>query len=130
MSYCLNPDCPKPQNPAANKFCQYCGTKLLLREHYRAVKLIGQGGFGRTFLAVDQDKPGQPCCVIKQFYPQSQGTNIVQKAAMLFAQEAVRLDELGKHPQIPALLAHLASPPECRRTSITLWALIILASRI
>jgi len=107
MSYCLNPDCPKPQNPAANKFCQYCGTKLLLQEHYRAVKLIGQGGFGRTFLAVDRDKPGQPPCVIKQFYPQSQGTNSIQKAAMLFAGEAMRLDELGKHPQIPALLAHL-----------------------
>lgn len=107
MTSCLNPDCPKPQNPAANKFCQYCGTKLLLRDRYRAIKLIGQGGFGRTFLAVDQDKPGQPPCVIKQFYPQSQGTNSVQKAAMLFAGEAVRLDELGKHPQVPALLAHL-----------------------
>lgn len=107
MIHCLNPDCPKPQNPAANKFCQYCGTKLLLSDHYRALKPIGQGGFGRTFLGADLHKPGQPPCVIKQFHPQSQGTNSVQKAAMLFAQEAVRLNELGKHPQIPALLAHL-----------------------
>lgn len=107
MTYCLNPDCPKPQNPAANKFCQYCGTKLLLSDHYRALKPIGQGGFGRTFLAVDHHKTGQPRCVIKQFYPQSQGTNSLQKATMLFTQEAMRLDELGKHPQIPALLAHL-----------------------
>jgi len=32
----------------------------------------------------------------------------VQKAAELFTQEAVRLDELGKHPQIPELLAYFS----------------------
>ena len=106
MPYCLNPDCQKPENPPGNKFCQTCGAKLLLREHYRAIALIGQGGFGRTFLAIDEDKPSKPRCVIKQFYPQSQGTNSAQKAAELFAREAVRLDELGQHSQIPELLAN------------------------
>ena len=106
MPYCLNPDCQKPENPSGNKFCQTCGTKLLLREHYRAITLIGCGGFGRTFLAIDEDKPSKPRCVIKQFYPQSQGTNNAQKAAELFAKEALRLDELGQHSQIPQLLAH------------------------
>ncbi|MBH8576860.1 serine/threonine protein kinase [Nostocaceae cyanobacterium CENA369] len=106
MSYCLNPRCPKPENPGDVKFCLSCGSKLLLKERYRAIKPIGQGGFGRTFLAVDEDKPSKPRCVIKQFYPQAQGTNTVQKAVELFNQEAVRLDELGKHPQIPELLAY------------------------
>lgn len=107
MSYCLNPNCPKPQqNLSLARFCQSCGSKLLLRERYRAIKPIGQGGFGRTFLAVDEDKPSKPCCVIKQFFPQNQRTNNALKAAELFRQEAVRLDELGKHPQIPELLAH------------------------
>ncbi|HLO87757.1 MAG TPA: protein kinase [Nostocaceae cyanobacterium] len=106
MSYCLNPRCPKPENPADVKFCVTCGTKLLLKERYRAIKPIGQGGFGRTFVAVDEDKPSKPRCVIKQFYPQAQGTNTVQKAVELFNQEAVRLDELGNHPQIPELLAY------------------------
>jgi hypothetical protein len=32
----------------------------------------------------------------------------VHKAAELFTQEAVRLDELGKHPQIPELLAYFS----------------------
>ena len=73
---------------------------------YRAIKPIGQGGFGRTFLAVDEDKPSKPRCVIKQFFPQAQGTNNSQKAAELFEEEAVRLDDLGKHPQIPELLAN------------------------
>jgi len=106
MSYCLNPACPNPQNPTGTKFCLSCGAKLLLKERYRSIKPIGQGGFGRTFLALDEDKPSKPRCVIKQFYPQAQGTSTVQKAVELFNQEAVRLDELGKHPQIPELLAH------------------------
>ncbi len=106
MSYCLNPRCPKSENPNDVKFCLSCGSKLLLKERYRAIKPIGQGGFGRTFLAVDEDKPSKPRCVIKQFYPQAQGTNTVQKAVELFNQEAVQLDELGSHPQIPELLAY------------------------
>lgn len=107
MSYCLNPNCQKPQwNSTLTKFCLSCGSRLLLRERYRAIQLIGQGGFGRTFLSVDEDKPSKPRCVIKQFFPQSLGTNHTEKAVELFHQEAVRLDELGKHPQIPDLLAH------------------------
>ncbi|MBD2771610.1 serine/threonine-protein kinase [Iningainema tapete] len=106
MSYCLNPNCPKPHNTNDGKFCLTCGSKLLLKERYRAIKPIGQGGFGRTFLAVDEDKPSKPRCVIKQFYPRIQGNSPMQKAEELFTQEAMRLDELGKHPQIPELLAY------------------------
>lgn len=106
MSYCLNPACQNPQNADRTLFCLNCGTKLLLRERYRAIKPLGRGGFGRTFLAVDEDKPSKPRCAIKQFFPLSQGTSSSEKAAELFNREAVRLDELGKHPQIPELLAH------------------------
>lgn len=108
MSYCLNSRCPSPHNPTGTNFCRTCGSKLLLKERYRTIKPLGQGGFGKTFLAVDEDKPSQPYCVIKQFFPQAQGTNTVQKAAELFTQEAVRLDELGKHSQIPELLAYFS----------------------
>ena len=41
MSYCLNPNCQKPQNINGMKFCQTCGAKLLLRERYRGLKIIG-----------------------------------------------------------------------------------------
>ncbi|HBB30947.1 MAG TPA: protein kinase [Cyanobacteria bacterium UBA9273] len=104
MSYCLNPNCPKPYNPQTNRFCQNCGTKLLLEERYRAVKPIGQGGFGRTLLGLDEYQPSKPRCAIKQFYPQR--LNNPLKAAKLFHQEALRLEQLGKHPQIPQLLGH------------------------
>jgi WD40 repeat protein len=107
MSYCLNPNCPSAaSNPIGAKVCQSCGSKLLLLERYRALELIGQGGFGRTFLAVDEHQPAKARCVIKQFFPQAQGITNTQKAAELFEQEAMRLEMLGKHPQIPQFLGH------------------------
>ncbi|WP_225938605.1 serine/threonine-protein kinase [Kovacikia minuta] len=106
MSYCLNPDCQKPQNPDRLERCRNCGAKLLLKERYRPIQPIGQGGFGRTFLAIDEDKPSKPRCVVKQFLPAAHGARHLKKAADLFEQEALRLEELGSHPQIPALLAH------------------------
>ena len=106
MSYCLNPSCLNPQNTNSEKFCLSCGNKLLLKQRYRAMKPIGQGGFSRTFLARDEDKPSLPLCVIKQFYPQAQGTGTLAKAIELFNHEAMRLEELGKHRQIPELLAY------------------------
>lgn len=111
MSYCLNPECRKPYNPSGTRFCQSCGTKLLLGDRYRALQPIGQGGFGKTFLAVDEYKPSRPQCVIKQFFPLVGGAN-AEKAAELFRREAARLDELGKHPQIPELLAHFVGRPD------------------
>jgi formylglycine-generating enzyme required for sulfatase activity len=108
MSQCLNPNCLNP-NPLNHNFCQKCGSTLLLTNRYRALKIIGQGGFGRTFLAVDEFKPSKPFCVIKQFLPQDQGTNTLNKASELFEEEAKRLDELGKHPQIPELMAYFIS---------------------
>src|SRR5918997_409224 len=104
--YCLNPDCKHPENRSDALACQSCGSKLLLQERYRAIRPIGQGGFGRTFLAVDESQQSQARCVIKQFFPQHQGTNSVQKATELFRQEATRLEVLGKHRQIPELLAY------------------------
>ncbi|MBV6626977.1 MAG: serine/threonine protein kinase [Rivularia sp. (in: Bacteria)] len=107
MSYCLNPHCQQPQNLKNSLVCSTCQTQLLLKQRYRAIKPIGQGGFGRTLLAVDESKPLKPPCVIKQFLVQAQGTDNNQKAAELFEQEALRLDELGKHHQIPNLLDYL-----------------------
>ncbi|MEG3971358.1 serine/threonine-protein kinase [Microcoleus sp. T2B6] len=112
MCYCLNPTCQNPQNPGDAELCQSCGSKLLLTidaetpsaSRYRTIKPIGQGGFGRTFLAVDETKPlifSQ--CVIKQFLQQN---TAAEKAAQLFHQEAAQLETLGKHPQIPELIAH------------------------
>jgi serine/threonine protein kinase len=106
MTYCLNPDCQKPRNPDSAKTCRNCGATLWLKDRYRAIAAIGQGGFGRTFLAVDEDKPSKPRCVIKQFLPVAQNPRNLKKAADLFKKEAIRLEELGHHPQIPELFAY------------------------
>ncbi len=108
MSYCLNPQCQKPQNSKNTHKCSACGTQLLLKKRYRAIEAIGQGNFGRTLLAIDESKPEKFFCVIKQFLPQAQGTNNLEKAAELFEQEALRLKKLGRHNQIPDLFDYLA----------------------
>ncbi|MEQ9000966.1 MAG: serine/threonine-protein kinase [Coleofasciculus sp. B1-GNL1-01] len=104
MSYCINPNCPNPENSTTQNVCQTCGAQLILAERYRPLRLLGAGGLGRTLLAEDKSQPSTPYCAIKQFYPQ--GQNSSPKAAQLFHQEAERLQELGNHPQIPAFLAY------------------------
>ncbi|MEC4982808.1 MAG: serine/threonine-protein kinase [Oscillatoria sp. PMC 1068.18] len=106
MPYCLNPLCHQPENRDLIEFCHSCGTSLLLKNRYLALHPFGQGGFGKIFLGTDQHLPSQPYCLIKQLYFQSPDPNIAPKIVQLFQQEALRLDELGKHPQIPTLLAH------------------------
>ncbi|WP_026734408.1 serine/threonine-protein kinase [Fischerella sp. PCC 9605] len=107
MIYCLNPSCENPLNPDRIDFCQSCGTKLiaLLRNRYRIIQPLGGGGFGRTFLAEDEDKLKEHC-VVKQLAPQVKGTSALNKATELFQEEARRLQQLGEHPQIPTLYAY------------------------
>lgn len=106
MAYCLNPVCPQPQNRADVRFCQSCGSSLILANRYKSESLLGKGGFGRTLLAsvvssdeADDSETAGDRCVIKQIYRVPAGTNAAFKA------EAKRLEQLGKHPQIPRLLA-------------------------
>ncbi len=70
---------------------------LLLQERYRLLKPIGKGGFCKTYLAVDEGEfPPIPCVVQELLLEDETFKN--------FQQKAHKLEELGKHPQIPALL--------------------------
>jgi formylglycine-generating enzyme required for sulfatase activity len=107
MNYCLNPNCQAPaNNPVHTSFCLSCGSRVLLKDRYRAQKLLGQGGFGKTFKALDEHQPSQPLCVIKQFEFGSNNPQIRETALKLFYDEARHLESLGKHHNIPELLAY------------------------
>ncbi len=109
MQICQNPNCSNPFNPKTSKFCQSCQESNfgeMLRNRYRVLRLLGEGGFSRTYAAEDVDRLNAPC-VIKQFFPQVQGTGQRAKAAEFFKEEAFRLYDLGEnHSQIPRLLAY------------------------
>ncbi|MEM9089060.1 MAG: protein kinase [Cyanobacteria bacterium P01_F01_bin.53] len=104
MIYCLNPDCPNPHNPDGNVHCQNCGVPIALRNRFKALRPIGQGGFGTTYLAEDLDNRRKQC-VVKRLTYRGSSTQATEKAQHLFEQEAERLDQLT-HPQIPRLLAY------------------------
>ena len=72
---------------------------LILDKRYKIVRMLGQGGFGRVYLAENLNRFHE-YCVLKEFAPQVKGTAVLQKAAELFQREAGVLYQLH-HPQIP-----------------------------
>jgi serine/threonine protein kinase, bacterial len=100
------------ENPTGSRFCLHCGEKLddkinitgiqpgqTLGHRYLIVRQLGQGGFGRTYLAEDNNRFNE-LCVLKEFSPQVQTPYVLQKAEELFQREATVLYKL-QHPQIP-----------------------------
>ncbi|MEO1445328.1 MAG: serine/threonine-protein kinase [Cyanobacteria bacterium J06635_11] len=75
----------------------------LLQNHYRIVQLLGQGGFGRTYLAEDQGRFNERCA-IKEFVPIKGEDKFSDKATQLFQREASVLYQID-HPQIPKFRA-------------------------
>lgn len=117
--YCTRPACPRPQNhypdlddsatlkTVQQKFCTACGMPLILAGRYLPLRLLGQGGFGAAFLALDRYTPTMRQCVVKQFQPSGDlSPTQLQIAQNLFEREAEALEQLGNgHPLIPDLYA-------------------------
>jgi CHASE2 domain-containing sensor protein/tRNA A-37 threonylcarbamoyl transferase component Bud32 len=78
----------------------------ILGGRYQVLSQLGEGGFGRTFLAADQHLPDHPICVIKQLVPSRKDERFLAIARRLFQREAKALAQLGQHPRIPRLLAY------------------------
>jgi serine/threonine protein kinase len=77
--------------------------QTLLGNRYLVQRVLGQGGFGRTYLAVDRHRFDE-LCVVKEFLPQNTEDIDHQKSRDLFEREAKILHEID-HPQIPKFLA-------------------------
>lgn len=76
----------------------------IINRRYTIQCVLGRGGFGRTYLAMDDCRFGE-LCVLKEFVPSSQGDSVVaQKLHELFQREATVLHKLN-HPQIPKFFA-------------------------
>ncbi len=84
----------------------------LLDRRYEVTQVLGSGGFGRTYLAQDTRRPGNPTCVVKQLKPLSTDPSFLETARRLFNSEAETLEKLGHHDQIPRLLAYFEEDQE------------------
>ncbi len=117
---CTRPYCNHPVNhfqelknksllqTVQQKYCISCGMPLILAGRYLPLELLGKGGFGAAYLAIDRYSPTLRKCVVKQFQPEGNlGEEELKIALELFEREALVLDNLGnKHPQIPDLFAY------------------------
>ena len=75
----------------------------LVDNRYRIQRILGTGGFGRTYLVSDRRRFDE-FCVLKEFLPSTTSQTLIQRARELFQREAKVLYELD-HPQIPKFLA-------------------------
>ncbi len=106
MLYCCNPLCPDPFNFNDVSTCISCGHQSLtpiFHHRYKIIKILGEGGFGKTYQAEDVEQMNHPCVIKQLTFAKPQA---LQKATALFEQEAKTLYELGKHLQIPSFLAY------------------------
>ena len=79
---------------------------------YQVLEMLGLGGFGKTYISADLQRPGTPKCVLKHLHFSSQDEEMLKQARRMFAQEATALERLGKHEQIPQLLAYFEEAGE------------------
>jgi eukaryotic-like serine/threonine-protein kinase len=85
----------------------------LLRNRYRIECRLSAGGFGETYIAIDEDYPDKRQVVVKHLKPQSTNPAVLEFARRLFANEAMTLAKLGeKTDLIPTLYAYFEKDRE------------------
>ena len=85
-------------------------TVSILSNRYKVLNVLGDGGFGKTFLVEDTQMPSKKRCVLKQLKPVHEGPAEVRQLIQdRFQREAATLEMLGNaHQQIPSLYAYFA----------------------
>jgi serine/threonine protein kinase, bacterial len=81
----------------------------VLANRYQVIRILGEGGFGTTFLASDTQLPSQRSCVVKQLKPSAENNQVNPLVLERFQREAAILESLGDgSDQIPSLYANFA----------------------
>ncbi len=75
----------------------------ILQSRYRLIKILGQGGFGRTYLAEDIGRFNE-LCALKELIPSQAENYALEKSKELFHREAAILYQI-QHPQVPQFRA-------------------------
>jgi eukaryotic-like serine/threonine-protein kinase len=76
-----------------------------IHSHYKIIKFLGMGRSGSTYLAENLDLPDRPPCLVKKFECSDHPGIADALIEKLFESQALILQKVGKHPQIPTLLA-------------------------
>lgn len=110
-------------NQPRARFCRACGRPLqaikpgiynsatgqllpniLLKQRYRIIKLVGQGGFGAVYQAEDTQL-GNRQVALKEMSQSSMNPQKQKEVATVFEQEAIILARL-QHPNLPSIFDH------------------------
>jgi serine/threonine protein kinase len=83
-----------------------------LKGRYKIIAALSAGGFGQTYIAEDTQRPGSPQCVVKHLKPATNDSTFLEIARRLFNTEAQILERVGRHDQIPQLLAYFEENQE------------------
>ncbi|MDZ4873281.1 MAG: Serine/threonine-protein kinase PknD [Chroococcidiopsis cubana SAG 39.79] len=75
----------------------------VLQNRYRVDRVLGQGGFGRTYLAEDLGRFNE-LCALKELIPAQADNYTLEKSQQLFQREAAILYQI-QHPQVPQFRA-------------------------
>ena len=78
----------------------------LLNQRFDIIRELGSGGFATTYLAIDRHSREQRRCVVKQLQPKFNSPSVWASAKERLATEAMVLQWLGKHQQIPEFICH------------------------
>ncbi|MGK7922346.1 MAG: tetratricopeptide repeat protein [Trichodesmium sp.] len=76
----------------------------ILNKRYKIIRLLGEGDYGQTYLAQDQQKVENYLCVIKQIKPSSKNPLLLREVKKLFEEEAQIIYNQGRHNQISTVL--------------------------
>ncbi|NEO83061.1 MAG: serine/threonine protein kinase [Spirulina sp. SIO3F2] len=91
--HCIAPHCPAPYpQPANHRFCQQCGSPLVLQGRYIPRSRLGEGGFANIYTVWDGQTQQEQVLKVLTYED--------EVAVKLFTQEALVLRQLN-HPGIP-----------------------------